>query len=45
VNKVLDKDPPVFPEADISGKAGPSSSIQTCDLVGRSMYVTFMAKF
>jgi hypothetical protein len=45
VNKVLDKDRPVFPEANISGNAGPSSAIQTCDLAGRKMYVTFMAKF
>jgi hypothetical protein len=45
VNKVLDKDPPVLPEADISGNADPSNSFQTYDLLGRNMYVAFTAKF
>ena len=34
VNNALDKDPPVLPENDISGNAGPSNSFQTYDLFG-----------
>jgi iron complex outermembrane receptor protein len=45
VNNVLDKDPPVLPENDISGAAGPSNSFQTYDLLGRQIYVAFTAKY
>ena len=45
VNNVLDKDPPVLPENDISGNAGPSNSFRTYDLLGRQLFVAFTAKF
>jgi iron complex outermembrane receptor protein len=45
VNNVLDKDPPVLAENDITGAAGASNSFQAYDLLGRQMYVAFTAKF
>jgi iron complex outermembrane recepter protein len=44
-NNVLDKDPPVLPENEISGAAGASNSFQTFDLMGRQIYAAFTAKF
>jgi iron complex outermembrane receptor protein len=45
VNNVLDKDPPVLPEGDISGTAGGANSFQTYDLLGRQLFVAFTTKF
>jgi len=45
VNNVLDKDPPVLPEADISGSGGAANSFPTYDLLGREIFVAFTAKF
>ena len=45
VNNVLDKDPPVIPEADISSNSGAANSYLAYDTLGRTMFVAFTAKF
>ena len=45
VNNVLDKDPPVVPEADISSNSGAANSYLAYDTLGRNIYVAFTAKF
>jgi hypothetical protein len=45
VNNVLDKDPPVIPEADISSNSGAANSYLTYDTLGRTIFVAFTAKF
>jgi iron complex outermembrane recepter protein len=45
VNNLLDKDPPVVPEADISGNSGAANTFPTYDILGRNVYVAFTAKF
>jgi outer membrane receptor protein involved in Fe transport len=45
VNNVLDKDPPVVPEADISGNSGAANTFSAYDTLGRDIYVAFTAKF
>jgi iron complex outermembrane receptor protein len=44
-NNLLDKDPPVLPEADIAGNGGGANSFPTYDLLGRDIYMAFTAKF
>jgi outer membrane receptor protein involved in Fe transport len=44
-NNLLDKDPPVLPEADIAGTGGGANSFPTYDLLGRNIYMAFTAKF
>ena len=45
VNNVLDKDPPVIPEADISANSGAANSYLAYDTLGRQLFVAFTAKF
>jgi iron complex outermembrane receptor protein len=45
VNNVLDKDPPIIPEADISSNSGAANSYLAYDTLGRTIFVAFTAKF
>lgn len=45
IDNVLDKDPPILPEADITGFSGSANTFNNYDTLGRQIFVAFTARF